>query len=312
MNAKESSKVTEYAAAVRSALADLPAEQARDVLDGLDEHLAEVAAEGTVDLAAVLGPPGAYAQELRASAGLGIPATAPTWTPPTTAPVELHPPAPPAETSSGWRPQRGWHRLVARLVLGGALGLLAVIVIRADHPINGIQIVLGAAFAAALAMALRWIAARAELPDAMAGRLALVLAAAALLFAVLLGSKWSGGGDRIYVDVPAAFDTPPAVPDVVGMPVDVAVEILQGTGFAVSIVDDAGPGAVVTEVIAPGNGFVYLRATAEPVGSTTVVDTTVAVNPTVAVSTTLAPVTTLAPITTLAPVTTLGPVTTEG
>ena len=62
--------IQSYASAVRAAMGDLPPEQAHEVLDGLDEHLAEIVADGTVDLEAVLGSPESYAAELRLSAGL--------------------------------------------------------------------------------------------------------------------------------------------------------------------------------------------------------------------------------------------------
>jgi len=60
-----------YAQQVRDALGDLPPAAVHELLEDLDEHLAEVAADsGTTDLQAVLGPPAAYAAELRAAAEL--------------------------------------------------------------------------------------------------------------------------------------------------------------------------------------------------------------------------------------------------
>lgn len=61
-----------YVARVREALADLPADDADDLVGGLAADLAERAAElpeGT-DLANALGEPSAYAAELRSAAGL--------------------------------------------------------------------------------------------------------------------------------------------------------------------------------------------------------------------------------------------------
>jgi hypothetical protein len=64
--------VLTYAAQVRAALADLPQEQVAEVLEDLDQHLAEVAAEEGVSLVARLGPAEEYAAELRpAPAGAG-------------------------------------------------------------------------------------------------------------------------------------------------------------------------------------------------------------------------------------------------
>jgi len=62
--------VTRYVDAVREALSDLPAAQRDELLDDLTQHLQEVAAEGDAPLSVRLGPPAAYAEELRASIGL--------------------------------------------------------------------------------------------------------------------------------------------------------------------------------------------------------------------------------------------------
>jgi hypothetical protein len=64
------SEVPPYLAAVRAALADLPAEERDELLEDLEGHLAEVAVEADGSLASRLGPPEAYAAELRSSAGL--------------------------------------------------------------------------------------------------------------------------------------------------------------------------------------------------------------------------------------------------
>jgi hypothetical protein len=65
--------VARYATAVRAAFADLPAPERELLLEDLEDHLAEVAAEGEGPLEARLGAPEAYAAELRASAGLPAP-----------------------------------------------------------------------------------------------------------------------------------------------------------------------------------------------------------------------------------------------
>ncbi|HTF07173.1 MAG TPA: hypothetical protein VK659_03275 [Asanoa sp.] len=59
-----------YLDAVKRALADLDQATRDELLEDLPEHLAEVAAEGEGPLAERLGPPEAYAAELRAAAGL--------------------------------------------------------------------------------------------------------------------------------------------------------------------------------------------------------------------------------------------------
>jgi hypothetical protein len=65
-----------YAAAVRAAFADLPAPERELLLEDLEDHLQEVAAEDGGPLSERLGPPEGYAAELRASAGLPAPGVA--------------------------------------------------------------------------------------------------------------------------------------------------------------------------------------------------------------------------------------------
>jgi hypothetical protein len=66
----EHDDVSRYAAAVRAALDDLPAEVRVDLLEDIEDHLREVAADGEGSLTDRLGPPEGYAEELRSSAGL--------------------------------------------------------------------------------------------------------------------------------------------------------------------------------------------------------------------------------------------------
>lgn len=61
--------VLRYLEVVRTHLDDLPGAEGDDLLEDLEDHLAEVAAEGDGSLEDRLGPPVAYADELRASAG---------------------------------------------------------------------------------------------------------------------------------------------------------------------------------------------------------------------------------------------------
>jgi len=60
----------EYAAAVRTALADLPPDVVEELAGGLEADLADSAAESSTPLRARLGEPAAYAEELRTAAGL--------------------------------------------------------------------------------------------------------------------------------------------------------------------------------------------------------------------------------------------------
>jgi hypothetical protein len=66
-------QVAGYAAAVRAACADLPGPERELLLEDLEDHLQEVAAEAGGPLSERLGRPEAYAAELRASAGLPAP-----------------------------------------------------------------------------------------------------------------------------------------------------------------------------------------------------------------------------------------------
>jgi hypothetical protein len=65
----QASDVATYAASVRAALSDLAPDQAEVLLEDLEDHLREVAAEAGGPLADRLGPPQQYAQELRAAYG---------------------------------------------------------------------------------------------------------------------------------------------------------------------------------------------------------------------------------------------------
>lgn len=62
--------VERYVEAVRAHLRDLPAADVSELLEDLRQHLAEIASEEASPLTEQLGPPEAYAEELRTSAGL--------------------------------------------------------------------------------------------------------------------------------------------------------------------------------------------------------------------------------------------------
>jgi hypothetical protein len=63
-------EIDRYLASMRAALADLPDEARDDLLEDLPAHFAEVLEEHGGSLEERLGPPAAYAAELRAAAGL--------------------------------------------------------------------------------------------------------------------------------------------------------------------------------------------------------------------------------------------------
>ena len=76
MNTTVDGDVARYAAAVRAAFADLPAPDREALLEDIEDHLVEVAAEPGGPLEERLGPPETYAAELRAWAGLPAPGAA--------------------------------------------------------------------------------------------------------------------------------------------------------------------------------------------------------------------------------------------
>ncbi|MEQ4305939.1 hypothetical protein ABNF97_31910 [Plantactinospora sp. B6F1] len=69
-------EIARYVGQVREALADLPPPVRNELLEDLPEHLTEVAAEAEGSLYERLGPPEAYAMELRTAAGVRPPASA--------------------------------------------------------------------------------------------------------------------------------------------------------------------------------------------------------------------------------------------
>ena len=76
MNTTVDGDVARYAAAVRAAFADLPAPDREALLEDIEDHLVEVAAETGGPLEERLGSPETYATELRAWAGLPTPGAA--------------------------------------------------------------------------------------------------------------------------------------------------------------------------------------------------------------------------------------------
>jgi uncharacterized membrane protein len=77
MTATADQEIAYYVDRVRAALADLPPAVRDELLEDLPEHLTEVAAEAGGSLTDRLGPPEAYAAELRVAAGIEVPTAAP-------------------------------------------------------------------------------------------------------------------------------------------------------------------------------------------------------------------------------------------
>ena len=70
-HSNQANDVASYAAAVRSALAPLPAAERESLLEDLENHLTEVASESDLSLQERLGKPEDYAAELRLAYGAG-------------------------------------------------------------------------------------------------------------------------------------------------------------------------------------------------------------------------------------------------
>jgi hypothetical protein len=124
MNAQhDPDAVARYAAAVRAAVADLGDEERAQLLDDLEAHLQEVAAESGTPLTERLGPPEAYAAELRAAYGAPAPQAG------------RGPAAPPGVRRWRWRQ---WRLPVG--ILAAALVLAGVFVTwRVSHSGSGAQ-----------------------------------------------------------------------------------------------------------------------------------------------------------------------------
>jgi hypothetical protein len=267
--------VQSYARAVRDALGDLPPEQAHAVLDGLDEHLAEVVAEGTVDLEAVLGSPESYAAELRASAGLPASTRRTTWAAP---PPEFRSDAPTSdEAIKAAEPLPGPHgfgRLapalgrnfagrgitLSRAFLVFVYGLLLVSLIRASRPLNFFHVVFGTLLIVGAWRLLRAASTRAALPASWVGYAPRVLGATAIALALILGSRMGSGETRlVYVDnappVSAVFPTLPAprnegpvpVPNMIGTTLAETRETLSR--FSLITVVEGGENDLTTRLI---------------------------------------------------------------
>lgn len=242
-------EVTEYLSAVRSHLAGLAEEDRAELLEDLEAHLDEVAAEAGTTLTERLGDPAAFAAELLASAGL---ADAPTnseaprrrWRPLREVVAELPVVRAAAESASGrqvlaflpelrpgWWVLRGY---LAVMILGAVDGGA-----QNSFPLPGLagstfvgSIALGAAIAASV-----WWGRRSDQSPrwrrlTVAGNLAMVLLALPALS--VAGDQ---GGDRIYSGYEPGHLSGTGgqiITDI--FPYDAAGQLLRG----VSLVDQQG------------------------------------------------------------------------
>jgi uncharacterized membrane protein len=199
MSTVTTSTVSSYARAVREALADLPPEQARGLLDGLDEHLAEIGAEGNADMESMLGSPSAYAAELRSSAGLPAAVTVkPTsvWAAPPT------PPAPPVSNRTADEPNRAsppptMRDPQTRLDRGifTAIAFFVILMVA----VGATDLALATLVAASTWFVVNAIAKRVQLPAHVATRLPLAIAVvAAALTSILIAGRLNGT-NTVYI-----------------------------------------------------------------------------------------------------------------
>ncbi len=181
-----------YADLVRAELADLGPDDLASMVEGLDAHLAEIAADGQADLAAALGSPAAYATELRSAAGLAAKAPVATGGAPQLQPSD--------------RPRLPARVAAARAVVALALAFAVYAVIAADPTI----ITIPRTMAVAAGVGVVWwvfhvLVAHCALPPQWLGRGRAVVAVAALAAAAILGAELhathndGAGGDGAYV-----------------------------------------------------------------------------------------------------------------
>jgi uncharacterized membrane protein len=265
MTSIDSTAATHYATAVRAALADLTPDQLHAIVDGLDEHLAEVAADGSTDLVDALGPPTAYAAELRSSAGLPSVAT-PEAT--EASPVAIEPLATDVVVADD-RPR--WV-IAARVAITAVLALLLILVVRISDPVNGLQVVLGAAAVGVGWWVLHLIGKRAQLPAAWTTRMPLVLGAAAIVGAVLVGAQLAGSNREVVfvpnVEPPVTASPAPQIsatmPDVIGRTVLEARRVLESAGFVVFIAGNPNVPDLLGQIVAstdPAPGAIVVVGT---------------------------------------------------
>lgn len=250
MTITTSAAVAEYGAAVRAAVAKLaPGDDG--VLDGLDEHLAEVAAENDAPLTEVLGPPERYAADLVASTVRVRPGM-PT-APPASAATEPVPGGPAMPTQGGGDAgpltrhgagvtdpvtADGRRVLWARSVLGAAIGLTLLVVARASSPLNPLQLMAAAGLVGGGWLGVNRLLPRADLPSdwgrwVRRGSMALALLVAVLLGGLMAGSTVhvvNGGGPPSPVTFGGSLVV---VPSVLGLAGPEAVDLLRRSGLAV-------------------------------------------------------------------------------
>lgn len=205
--------VQTYAAEVRRTLADLPPATYDELLEDLDDHLAEAAAELGVgaggDLQTALGPPQEYARELRRAAGLAAePVVAPATSARLRSQVDRLAASDPVRAALAFLPElrpawwvlRAWLAVVALSFVTGPRSLLLPFGLLLSVPV----------VAAAIVLSVR-LGRRAQArPPVEPGRRLLVLAgnaALGLVALLVLGGVAQSGTGSSYAD-PAPYAGP--------------------------------------------------------------------------------------------------------
>jgi hypothetical protein len=243
---------TGFADAVRRALDDLPPATVTELVEGLDEHLAEVGVPDLVSLLALLGPPERYAADLRASAGLP-PRAASTPAPP------LPPPVPPPAAHHA-APK---FDIRARHLARTALALIAVITLVSlalakdfvdPRTIAVITVAVGAG-----AWVLRGLARVADIPARFADGTLVALVALTLAVAATAGAAHP----RDHVVTTFPFGTVTTIgyaslimPDLTGIPMPVAMETAREMGLEPTVIGRSDPTSVVVSQDPPPGSFV--------------------------------------------------------
>ncbi|MDQ1424304.1 MAG: hypothetical protein QOD72_1802 [Acidimicrobiaceae bacterium] len=265
---------TGYAEAVRQALDDLPPATVTDLVEGLDEHLAEVGATNLVTLVALLGPPERYAADLRASAGLPPrPAVPPS--------ISLPPPIPPPARHPFTIRRRHLARVALAVIVLATLLSLAATKDTVD-PLVVVAIVLAVGVGAWL---LHRLARAADIPGAWANGALVVLVALTLAVAAAAGAAHPRNEftPYPYFQATTVFGSP--MPDLTNRPVQDAIAVLQEMGLVAVIVgQERGSTVVVSQEPAPGSyvspGTQVRLTTGQPGGSETTTFPTIPFTPT--------------------------------
>jgi hypothetical protein len=238
---------TGYAEAVRQALDDLPPATVSELVEGLDEHLAEVGVADLVSLFALLGSPERYAADLRASAGL----------PPRPAARPSTPLPPPVLPPAAARPAfavRGRH--VARVAVAVIVLATLVSLAAAKDTVDPLVVLAIVIAVGAGALLVRWLYRVADVPARWATGALVALAGLALAVATT-----AGAGHPRNDHTPYPFGAPTTVAgavmlDLAGVETPMAVEIVRKMGLVAVVTGRTDAGSVIVSQEPPPGQYV--------------------------------------------------------